>query len=217
MSGLLIKDFRLLLQRKQSMVLLLVLAVALNWTMGESNSFIMGYLPLISLIFATGTISYDEFDNGYPFLLTLPITRRQYVLEKYLLCFVTGLIGVVLAGVIGVICSVVRGNAVDGMLALTIPFLAVSCMLMDLMIPVMLKYGAEKSRIVLIVIMGVVGVVVYSIGKLNHILQLDMEGLVERMDNVSDFVVTIVMIALTGVLTIVSVLISDKVMENKCE
>ena len=63
MSGLLIKDFRLLLQRKQSMVLLLVLAVALNWTMGESNSFIMGYLPLISLIFATGTISYDEFDN----------------------------------------------------------------------------------------------------------------------------------------------------------
>ena len=113
MSGLLIKDFRLLLQRKQSMVLLLVLAVALNWTMGESNSFIMGYLPLISLIFATGTISYDEFDNGYSFLLTLPITRRQYVLEKYLLCFVTGLIGVVLAGVIGVICSVVRGNEVE--------------------------------------------------------------------------------------------------------
>lgn len=214
MSGLLIKDFRLLLQRKQSMVFLLVLAVILNWTMGESNSFIMGYLPLISLIFATGTISYDEFDNGYPFLLTLPITRRQYVLEKYLLCFVTGLIGVVLAGVIGVICSVVRGNAVDGMLALTIPFLAVSCMLMDLMIPVMLKYGAEKSRIVLIVIMGVV---VYSIGKLNHILQLDMEGLVERMDNVSDFVVAIVMIALAGALTIVSVLISEKVMENKCE
>ena len=66
-------------------------------------------------------------------------------------------------------------------------------------------------------VVGVVGVVVYSIGKLNHILQLDMEGLVERMDNVSDFVVTIVMIALTGVLTIVSVLISEKVMENKCE
>ena len=50
MSGLLIKDFRLLLQRKQSMVFLLVLAVILNWTMGESNSFIMGYLPLISLM-----------------------------------------------------------------------------------------------------------------------------------------------------------------------
>ena len=65
--------------------------------------------------------------------------------------------------------------------------------------------------------MGVVGVVVYSIGKLNHILQLDMEGLVERMDNVSDFVVAIVMIALAGVLTIVSVLVSEKVMENKCE
>ena len=35
--------------------------------------------------------------------------------------------------------------------------------------------------------------------------------------NVSDFVVAIVMIALAGVLTIVSVLISEKVMENKCE
>ena len=30
------------------------------------------------------SISYDEFDNGNAFLFSLPITRKDYVLEKYI-------------------------------------------------------------------------------------------------------------------------------------
>ena len=40
---------------------------------------------IVTAIFAITTISYDEFDNGLAFLMTLPVTRKQYVAEKYLL------------------------------------------------------------------------------------------------------------------------------------
>ena len=47
----------------------------------------VGYVTFIFTLFTVSTISYDEYDNGYPFLFTLPITRRQYVNEKYVVCF----------------------------------------------------------------------------------------------------------------------------------
>lgn len=58
---------------------------------------------------AISTIAYDEMDHGYQFLLTLPINKKTYVREKYLLC--AG--GVVAAWVIAVclylVSKVVRG------------------------------------------------------------------------------------------------------------
>ena len=36
-------------------------------------------------IVVLGTLSYDEFDRGYSFLFTLPVSKRGYVKEKYVL------------------------------------------------------------------------------------------------------------------------------------
>ncbi len=87
MNGLMEKDLRILLQRKQVFLIFIVLAVFLCMTQG--SVFVVGYLPLISVMLAVGTISYDEFDNGYPFLMTLPITRKTDAAEKYLFCLFT--------------------------------------------------------------------------------------------------------------------------------
>lgn len=38
-------------------------------------------------MFTATTISYDGFDNCYLFLMTLPVTRKKYVNEKYLFKF----------------------------------------------------------------------------------------------------------------------------------
>ena len=87
MAGLLEKDIRLLWGTKQTLVILFAIAVAV----------------------AISTIAYDEMDHGYQFLLTLPINKKTYVREKYLLC--AG--GVVAAWVIAVglylVSKVVRG------------------------------------------------------------------------------------------------------------
>ena len=96
MAGLLEKDIRLLWGTKQTLVILFAIAVAVAFS-GNGN-FIIGYLPFVVEMIAISTIAYDEMDHGYQFLLTLPINKKTYVREKYLLC--AG--GVVAAWVIGV-------------------------------------------------------------------------------------------------------------------
>ena len=109
MRGLLQKDFCLLLQR--SKVLLVMLGV--GFLMGfstEGTSFVIGYMTMLCAILAIGTISYDEFDNGYPFLLTLPITKKTYVYSKYVFCLLTNLVGWVISIVILMGCMGVKGS-----------------------------------------------------------------------------------------------------------
>ncbi|MCQ2540475.1 MAG: ABC-2 transporter permease, partial [Acetatifactor sp.] len=76
MRGLLEKDLRLLLKRKNYLLLMLVIFVGFSFMM--EPSFVVGYVPVLSVLFTISTISDDEFDNGYPFLMTLPVSRKEY-------------------------------------------------------------------------------------------------------------------------------------------
>ena len=50
----------------------------------DGGSFFTAYMMFVSIGLSAGTISYDTSDHGMQFLLTLPVTRREYVKEKYL-------------------------------------------------------------------------------------------------------------------------------------
>src|SRR5699024_11424520 len=85
MKGMLIKDFRILkYQGKTLFLMLLVVAVLMNLITDVGPTFIVGYITIIFSLFTVTTVSYDEFDNCYLFLMTLPVTRKKYVNEKYL-------------------------------------------------------------------------------------------------------------------------------------
>ena len=84
MRGLLQKDLCLLVQR--SRILLVMIGVGILMGFSADGSFVIGYLTMLCAILAISTISYDEFDNGNAFLFTLPISRKSYVVEKYVFC-----------------------------------------------------------------------------------------------------------------------------------
>ncbi len=89
MKGLLIKD--LLLLKNQQRFFLLFFLMSAGMLLADFNSvFVINYVTMIFSLFTLSSISYDEFDNGYAFLFTLPITRNQYAAEKYVFGLVTG-------------------------------------------------------------------------------------------------------------------------------
>ena len=63
-------------------------------------TFVSGYISIVFAMFAISTISYDEYDNGNAFLFTLPFSRKEYVLSKYVfggaLCLFGSLLGTTL-------------------------------------------------------------------------------------------------------------------------
>jgi len=56
-------------------------------------AFIIAYITVMVGILTLTTISYDEFENGMGYLFMLPVSRREYVGEKYLFSIVTTLPG----------------------------------------------------------------------------------------------------------------------------
>ena len=90
MSGLFEKDLRMIMQRKKVFIIFVLLAVFIGYSQ-VSPEFVLGYIPMLTIIVIVGTISYDEYDNGYRFLMTLPIDAKMYVLEKYIF-FIAGTI-----------------------------------------------------------------------------------------------------------------------------
>lgn len=158
MSGLFVKDLALLMQRRSSILILMVVGAVMGFSM--DGSFVVGYITMLTAILTLGTISYDEFDNGYPFLLTLPITRKLYVQSKYLFSAVLGLVGWAFAIVVYVACSFARSIHLTGEDLLgALIFIPFFLLIIAVMIPLQLKYGAEGSRIVMAIIAGVIAII----------------------------------------------------------
>ena len=167
MKALLVKDIRLMKGQKNFLVLLFIM-IAFVFISGMDASFFMGYLPFLLMIAAMSTITYDEFDNGMAFLMVLPISRKLYVQEKYLFGGVLGFTGLASAFVLFLISEINKGSSMTftQYVLLFLCFLAFVILFLCLMIPIQLKFGSEKGRIVLFIIFfGIIGMV-YLVSKI---------------------------------------------------
>ena len=215
MAGLLEKDVRLLMQRKQAIVMFLIIAVVLGFS--SMGTFIVAYTSFCLIMVAVGTVSYDEFDNGFSFLMTLPITRRTYIAEKYILCAICGVASWIFSVVVCVLQNQSRqaGVVTTDLLMEAVVMFPLIFLVMDLMIPVQIKFGAEKSRLALIVVMGVVGVAILGFNKIVGKLDLPVDSIVEKISGITDEQALILFILLAVIATLVSICVSLKIMNNK--
>ena len=86
---MLTKDFRILAGQKRYFTIIILIALIFLCS-GQPAQIIVGYCTMFGMLFTVNTISYDEFDHGYLFLFTLPVTRKDYVLEKYVFMLLCG-------------------------------------------------------------------------------------------------------------------------------
>ena len=168
MKGLMIKDLCLLRNQGKSMLLMLAIGLFMEVQMGAGT--IIWFLTFLGAMLASGTANYDEFDNGFSFLFTLPITRRQYVREKYafsvlfvLFCLgVSSLLSLVLSPLSG------RGTSIglSDILFMSSMGILISGFLLATVLPLRLKFGSEQSRIVWILFFLVITALIVGGGEL---------------------------------------------------
>ncbi|MCQ2443799.1 MAG: ABC-2 transporter permease [Oscillospiraceae bacterium] len=210
MTGLLLKDSYLILQRKQTLFLLLAISLLMGYTI--DGAFIVGYVTFLSLILSIGTISYDEADNSLLFLMTLPFERRTYVLSKYVLSWIVCGIAWVISLFLLFLMNTIKGLPLDFVENITgclvvLVFVVVG---LDMMIPIQLKFGAEKSRTVMIMIVGVVMAVSILFGKV-----LDLDAFLQSLDRIPLPVYAVVGVVITITTTVGSVAVSTRIMDQK--
>lgn len=159
MKGLMVKDLRLLFSQKKTWITYILLCLMMGFSM--QGAFIVGYTVMLAGVIGISTISYDQADNGMPFLFTLPTDREGYVREKYLLCLLMEAAGAVLGLAVCEITSLIKNRSavpMDDIRSAVIVIPVMIC-LVSFMTPINLKYGAEKARLVMMIAYGIAGAV----------------------------------------------------------
>ena len=149
--GLLIKDLCLMGEiRKLLLIILFVTAIFIF--NGTSSTFLTGYIMIIIAFLVGMTISYDEMNNGLAFLMTLPVTRRQYVAEKFICGLLSLFLGFVYTMVVAVIQSMIGNSAPDlkESIMTAVLFAVIGVIVLSFSIAIDLKFGAEKGRVMLL-------------------------------------------------------------------
>ena len=162
-KGLLKKDLYNLASYKTSLIIVVLfcgIAIigtdAIYW-----GSIIIGMIVgMISL----STFSYDEISKSNRYILTLPVTRKEIVLEKYILAILATILGSLLGFVFTLLASNVMNYLrpehiidinIDTLFSTSIGGLFGVSLIEAIQIPSIFKWGAEKGRIQMFIILFV--------------------------------------------------------------
>ncbi len=172
MKGLLIKDIRLM--KSQGAVLLAILILAALFLGVVSSDvepfFVVAYVTIFLSIFVASTISYDEYDNGYLFLMTLPVTRKNYVNEKYIFGVLISIFAWCVGMAAGTALMIAQGakTGAGEWIGGNLMYICIAWVFMSIMMPLRLRFDSEKARYANIIMFALIAAVAYGVSKISQ-------------------------------------------------
>lgn len=219
--GLLKKDIYNLSSYKTSLIIILVLVPIFCISISDIQ-FIIPALTMMLGMIAISTFSYDDMSKANKYINAMPSTKKDVVREKYILAimgiFFGGIAGTIVTIIVGKIINIVNPssnvvlnyqeiitNAITWMIGLYI--------VQSIQIPLIYKYGSEKSRIVMIMLMILAGGVIVFVQPLISAIYNMIN--IKIPQNLYTIIIGIGLVLLAIVMYIISFKISYKTYENK--
>ena len=216
MKGLMLKDLFLLKGNKMLYVIVFVIVINVAFTSVDA-AFIVSYVTMIMSMMVISTISYDDFDKSNVFLLTLPITRKQYVAEKYCLGFLLTGIGWLISSLVALFLQYMDNASLintDWFIIIGMLYF-IGCVFLVFMIPLQLKFGGENGGIVMIACAFVLILIGSGIIALCNFLHIDLNFIYEYLNKLQTIQIMLGMIILVGISLMISYGISLHILLKK--
>lgn len=216
MKALFIKDIRIILKQQRVLIcaffaVITILAFATDNSM-YAVAFVLFLVPTMMLT----TISYDTFENGMSYIMSLPVSVKDYVTEKYILTVASSLIFNIMATIlINVVLSIGKGVGIMPLELIVNAMLAQFMVLIyiSLVLPVDIRFGTDKGMIIVVLMAVVIGAVGPMLGNIN----VD-SGLMYKLSETEITSVPVntalLFMSVGGVFVIVSYFISVKLMKQ---
>lgn len=155
MKGLLLKDLYMMKAYCKSYALFVVVFLAASLING--NAFFIYYPCLMCGMIPLSLLSYDERSRFIQYSVSLPVTRAQTVSAKYLVGLFTQGAVLIVAGIVQGLRMKANGSFVpDEFAVMMLSMLVVSMLASAIPLPFVFRYGVEKGRIALYVMVGFV-------------------------------------------------------------
>ena len=216
MKTLFIKDIRIVLKQQRVLIcaffaVITILAFATDNSM-YAVAFVLFLVPTMMLT----TISYDTFENGMSYIMSLPVSVKDYVTEKYILTVASSLIFNIMATIlINVVLSIGKGVSIMPLELIVNAMLAQFMVLIyiSLVLPVDIRFGTDKGMIIVVLMAVVIG----AAGPMLSNINVD-SGLMYKLSESEITSVPVntalLLMSVGGVFVIVSYFISVKLMKQ---
>lgn len=215
MKGLIIKDFQLLFSNKR--ILYIVFAIALFSAMmgdGITLTYISSFVAVMLQVSALATISYDNYQHGNTFLMTLPLRRKDYVIEKYIFCSIIAFVGIIFSLILGLLVKM-RTNNMKIEIAVGIVIALVFLIYSFIAIPLELKFGNEVGRTIPFILGAVIFLIAQILIQVNDSLFDSIMNWLNKLENISDITALMIAIAAFVIALTITIPISIKIINKK--
>ena len=151
MKGLIIKDvFALKSQGKLFLGLIIfyfIYAIALK------NVTMLSMITLLCVMLPITSMAYDERSKWDKYALSMPVSRKTIVLSKYLFSILLDIVGVIVVAVTStMIVSFSNEMKIIEVLLMSVLFGAICILFVSVMLPILFKFGVEKARFLMLII-----------------------------------------------------------------
>lgn len=151
MIGLIIKDMYSMKSLRQSFLFIIVLYSFIG-VMGKNTSVVTGMIIVVMSMMTLTTFSYDDASKWDKYALSLPITRKDLVLSKYISAFLFTLLGSVVSVLLNIVIVAIKHNfRLSESFIVVYSVSMVAILLLSLVIPIVFKFGVEKARLAMFV------------------------------------------------------------------
>lgn len=222
MKGLLIKDFKLIFYNIRMIIALVVISFFLLFSSNTADryGFVISYLTVVSFMFVLSSISYDDFDHGLSFLMTLPVSRKTYVREKYCFGLLGGIAGWIFAILLCFLFTLTRNATIADILNADFMSTSVSVyilltFILSVTLPIQLKFGGDNGKIFIILIIGALFVIGFAVNKIAAGFNVNLTEWLNRLLTLNTVSFMLILCAAALAALFVSYMISNKIMRNK--
>ncbi len=230
MKGLMIKDINIMRGNARAILPVMGIGVIYVFFTDTKISFGMSYIIMLFGMLALSTLAYDEENDGMAYLMTLPVSRYQYVLSKYLFLLLFLAVGVVASLATLFVSAVIKGAAAHtGSLDVlrrigflqkeewwACLFILLAMFLMNMvLLPLRYKFGAAMQQVMIFIVVAAVIGFGMALDKLTKTLGIDPDQWLAGLNGLGMTALLLIALGLCVVGFLVSLGISVHVIARK--
>lgn len=207
MIALILKDIATL---KKTLLLTIVISIAISvYGIYENTIFMVPLIcAIIPLILTAIAFGYDNKSSFEQFAFSMPIKKSNYVLSKLFFAFSFGLVGSIC---IFILLITKKQMTLDNIVVISLITLVASILMSAIQLPFILKYGAEKDRLIMVI-------TYFLIFVLSTLLKEKSDFLTKLMRIFSKYSISIIclgIIAVSILIISIAIKLSIMIMEKK--
>ena len=216
MKALLYADLLNVRQLSKTMAALFLFFCAMAFAM-HSISFLSMALVMVAIMLPLNLMSYDKAYGWDKLALSLPIVRRGMVCSKYLasLLFLCGTLALTLAASV-VLAPFLGDDSVFMIIGVLLFCAAASLFITGVMLPVLYKFGVEKGRYAIMIIVWVPILIMVLVQNID--IENPFQELLASVNSLSDPQLLLISLAVLGVSLVwyvASLLLSVSIYQKK--